>query len=131
MSKPTSLLNFFCCMCKVSFTLSSICLPALSKIAVLFHITPSPHSHACSATADLLHSPLLQASKQDKTRQLPTSMQSNVVYQIPCSCGRVYVGETVRRLETRMKEHLEACKRGECSKSAVAEHAWECGEGVV
>ena len=30
-----------------------------------------------------------------------------------------------------MKEHLEACKRGECSKSAVAEHAWECGEGVM
>ena len=30
-----------------------------------------------------------------------------------------------------MKEHLEACKRGECSKSAVAKHAWECGEGVM
>ena len=24
-----------------------------------------------------------------------------------------------------------AIKRGECSKSAVAEHAWECGEGVM
>ena len=58
MSKPISLLNFFSvpnCMCKASFTLNSICLPALSKIAVLFHITPSPHSHACSAHKTCLY----------------------------------------------------------------------------
>ena len=35
-----------------------------------------------------------------------------------------YIGETVRRLETRIHEHLEACKRGELNKSAIAEHAW-------
>ena len=51
--------------------------------------------------------------------------QSNVVYRIPCSCGQVYIGETKRRLETRLKEHQDACKRGMMEKSAVAEHAWE------
>ena len=45
--------------------------------------------------------------------------------QIPCMCGKVYIGETVHRLDTRVNEHLEACKRGETSKSAVAEHAWQ------
>ena len=51
--------------------------------------------------------------------------QSNVVYHIPCSYGQVYIGETKRRLESRLKEHRDACERGMMEKSAVAEHAWE------
>ena len=35
-----------------------------------------------------------------------------------------YIGGTVRRLETRLKEHKKACLRGEQEKSAVADHAW-------
>ena len=50
---------------------------------------------------------------------------SKVVYQVPCSCGKAYVGETVRRLQTRMKEHWDACQKGALEKSALAEHAWE------
>ena len=53
--------------------------------------------------------------------------RSKVVYQlqIPCSCGKRYIGETVRRLETRMKEHQDACQKGTLEKSVLAEHAWE------
>ena len=36
---------------------------------------------------------------------LPLGKQSNVAYCIPCSCGQVYIGETKRRLEMRLKEH--------------------------
>ena len=36
---------------------------------------------------------------------LPINKQSNVVYEVPCTCGKVYIGETKRRLETRMKEY--------------------------
>ena len=36
---------------------------------------------------------------------LPVGMQSKVAYEIPCSCGKTYIGETVRRLETRIHEH--------------------------
>ena len=56
---------------------------------------------------------------------LPPGKQSNVVYRIPFSCGQVYIGETKRRLETRLKEHRNACERGMMENSAVAEHAWE------
>ena len=56
---------------------------------------------------------------------LPLGKQSNVVYRIPRSCGQVYIGETKRRLETRLKEHRDTCERGLMEKSAVAEHAWE------
>ena len=43
------------------------------------------------------------------------------VYQIPYSFGQVYIGETIRRLETRLKEHKSACSKGQLEKSAVAE----------
>ena len=56
---------------------------------------------------------------------LPLGEQSNVVYCILCSCGQVYIGETKCRLETRMKEHRDACERGMMKKSAIAEHVWE------
>ena len=55
---------------------------------------------------------------------LPAEKQANVVYEVPCTCGKVYIGETKRRLETRLKEHKDACVRGETAKSAIAEHAW-------
>ena len=57
---------------------------------------------------------------------LPLEKYSNVVYRIPCSgCSKVYTGETIRRLETRFKEHQEVLRRGMTEKSAVAEHAWD------
>ena len=56
---------------------------------------------------------------------LALEKRSKVVYQVPCSCGETYIGETLRRLETRMKEHRDACQKGTLEKSALAEHAWE------
>ena len=55
---------------------------------------------------------------------LPMEKQANVVYKVPCTCGKVYIGETTRRLETRLKEHKDACIKGFTDKSAIAEHAW-------
>ena len=57
--------------------------------------------------------------------KLLTRMSSCAVYSIPCSCGKVYIGETTRRLEQRISEHQDACRKGEEKKSAVAEHAWK------
>ena len=56
---------------------------------------------------------------------LPIEKGSIVVYQIPCSCGQVYIGKTNRKLETRIKEHKDTCSKGQTERSAVAEHAWE------
>ena len=36
-----------------------------------------------------------------------------------------HIGKLIRRLETRLKEHWDACKRGMVEKSAVVEHAWK------
>lgn len=49
------------------------------------------------------------------------------VYKIPCSCGKVYIGETGRKISTRIKEHERCTRLGHYSKSALAEHWLETG----
>ena len=53
---------------------------------------------------------------------LSGAQSSNVVYKVPCDCSKFYIGETKRRLETRIKEHKDACQKGQIDKSAIAEH---------
>lgn len=36
----------------------------------------------------------------------------------------MYIGETSRRLERRVKEHQDACRKRDEKVSAIAEHAW-------
>ena len=36
----------------------------------------------------------------------------------------MYLGETMRRLETQLREHKDACRKAQLEKLAVAEHAW-------
>ena len=56
---------------------------------------------------------------------IPTMRKSNVVYSIPCTtCPAVYIGQTSRCLETRLKEHKTAVKYARTEISAVAEHIW-------
>jgi hypothetical protein len=44
------------------------------------------------------------------------------VYSIPCECGQVYIGQTGRSINTRIKEHHRYIRLAHPDKSAVAEH---------
>ena len=55
---------------------------------------------------------------------LPPDVQFKVIYKVPCFCGKANIGETARRLETRLKKHKDACRKQPTDKSAIAEHAW-------
>ena len=57
-------------------------------------------------------------------------VRTKVVYQISCDCGRVYIGKTIRRLETRLKEHKEAHRKADTETSAVAEHSWNTQHAI-
>ena len=48
--------------------------------------------------------------------------QPNVVYEVPCICGKLYIGKIRRRLETCLKEHIDACIKGFTDISAVEDH---------
>ena len=61
------------------------------------------------------------------------------VYKILCECGKVYIGETGRSFNTRIKEH-NACQRlGDGDKSAIVKHTqqqqhkihWEDGSIIT
>ena len=51
-------------------------------------------------------------------------MTKNCVYSIPCSCGKVYKGETCRPLKVRLEEHRKVVVRGEIEKLGMADHIW-------
>jgi hypothetical protein len=52
------------------------------------------------------------------------------VYGIPCECGKTYIGQTNRTIETRRKEHMRHLRLGQPDKSAVRQHALETGHRV-
>ncbi|CAK9810876.1 hypothetical protein ANTPLA_LOCUS6713 [Anthophora plagiata] len=56
-------------------------------------------------------------------------LASSGVYKIPCTCGKVYIGETGRSVTTRLKEH-ERCTRLGYIQSAVAEHQLTTGHKI-
>ena len=45
------------------------------------------------------------------------------VYAIPCSCGKVYIGETGRSIKARLKEHNADIHHGRIKQSAITEHS--------
>ena len=50
-----------------------------------------------------------------------------VVYKIPCECGKVYIGETGRAMQERIKEHDRDVRLARTQTSAVSEQANEMG----
>ncbi|KAG4069855.1 hypothetical protein HA402_009562 [Bradysia odoriphaga] len=56
------------------------------------------------------------SSVKDKT---PVLDQAKVVYEIPCTCEKRYLGKTVQRLETRTNQHKNAIEKGDETHSAI------------
>jgi hypothetical protein len=45
------------------------------------------------------------------------------IYSIPCECGKVYIGQSSRSTQIRIKEHERHIRLAQTEKSAVAEHS--------
>ena len=56
---------------------------------------------------------------------LEPTKRDGVVYKIPCECGKVYIGETGRAMQDRIKEHDRDIRLARTQNSAVSEHANE------
>jgi hypothetical protein len=52
------------------------------------------------------------------------------VYMIPCECGRVYIGQTGRSLDIRLKEHQRHIRLEHSVKSAIPEHSIDQGHCI-
>ena len=53
------------------------------------------------------------------------------IYKIPCECGKVYIGQTGRTVQDRIKEHQRCIKLADFDKSAVAEHSLLTGHRIL
>jgi hypothetical protein len=53
------------------------------------------------------------------------------VYRIPCECGRVYIGQTGRSVDTRLKEHQWCIWQLHPDKPTIAEHSVDSGHGII
>jgi hypothetical protein len=50
-------------------------------------------------------------------------LKTSGMYSIPCECDQVYIGQTGRSIEARIKEHRRHIRLGHPEQSAVAEHS--------
>ena len=53
--------------------------------------------------------------------------KDGVVYRIPCECGKVYIRETGRPMQDRIKEHDRDIRLARTETSVVSEHAHNNG----
>ena len=60
-----------------------------------------------------------------KTKPTTSKDTKNCIYNIPCECGKSYIGETKRPLAVKTKEHKTSTQRGETAKSGIAQHVWD------
>jgi hypothetical protein len=67
---------------------------------------------------------MLRSVKDDLGLKVPG------VYWIPCECGKVYMGQTGRSIETRCKEHMRHIHLHQPEKSVVAEHSVNTGHQI-
>ena len=52
------------------------------------------------------------------------------VYEVPCSCGAVYIGETALAIKTRVKQHQRDVFEGKWMSSGLAEHSRTCTHDI-
>ena len=98
---------------------SSRCEKIQSKIKkIIKNIAPSYKLNFAwsSERISRFYNPLLKA-------KLDAFEKPGVVYKNTCPCGVTYVGESKRRLNTRIREHGQRS-----SKSAVSQHIFSCPE---
>jgi len=53
----------------------------------------------------------------------PVGLRTPGIYRIPCECGSVYIGQSGRTIQQRIKEHRRHLNLAQPEKSAVAEHS--------
>ena len=63
---------------------------------------------------------------------IPEKSRKGVIYRVPCKeCDAVYIGETLRNLEERLKEHKRHVEKSDPKGSAIAEHVLKTGHSIA
>jgi hypothetical protein len=73
--------------------------------------------------ADVSEPPRKIASYMPPTKDAP-GLRTPGIYNILCECGKVYIGQSGRSIQLRIKEHERYIRLLQPEKSAVAEHSF-------
>jgi len=63
------------------------------------------------------------SSYMPPTKDAP-GLRTPGIYRIPCECGKVYIGQSGRSIQLRIREHSTHIRLVQPGKSAVAEHSF-------
>ena len=101
--------------------LTTVCLPYVKGLAERIQKICSPYDIRTVFTSGSTLQRYLFRVKP------PTefNMIKNCVYSIPCSCGKIYKGETGRPLKVRLEEQHKVVVRGEIEKLGMVDHIWK------
>ena len=101
--------------------LTTVCLPYVKGLAERIQKMCSPYDiRTVFTSSSTLRRYLFRVKPPTEF-----NMIKNCVYSIPCSCGKIYKGETGRALKVRLEEHRKAVVRGEIEKSGMVDHIWK------
>ena len=70
--------------------------------------------------------PNLQSILCNNKSKLPINSQAGV-YKLDCSCGATYIGETKKKVATRLEEHQRDIRNGKWMSTGCSEHSRDCG----
>lgn len=56
---------------------------------------------------------------------IPAKDRSNVIYSIPCECGKIYIGRTSQKLDSRIKQHKLSVKDFSKEATSLVQHMRE------
>jgi hypothetical protein len=65
----------------------------------------------------------LRKSKTTFHRSRTLGLRTPGIYSIRCECGKVYIGQSGRSIQIRIKELNRRIRLAQTDKSAVAEHS--------
>ncbi|XP_013149673.1 PREDICTED: uncharacterized protein LOC106111990 [Papilio polytes] len=71
--------------------------------------------------------PLTQIRRMLRSPKDRTPLDCPGVYEVPCECGKSFIGETGRNINTRVSEHIRYMRKLDSNTLAIAEHALTTG----
>ena len=100
---------------------TTVCLPYVKRLAEMIQKICSPYDiWTVFISGSTLRRYLFRVKPPTESNRI-----KNCVYSIPCSCDKIYKGETGRQLKVMVEEHRKAVVRGEIEKSGMADHIWK------
>jgi hypothetical protein len=107
-------------------TVGTLALPYVPRLSEkISKIAKKVNVRTVFSAKDILRARLVKL-KPDSDRP-----KTDVIYKIPCECGKSYIGETGRTLETRLNEHKRTVSKGDPNTSKLMEHISNTGHRIL